>query len=422
MLMKKEVKNVPELRFEEFDKDWQVQRLGAITKIQRGRFSPRPRNDPAFYGGEIPFVQTSDVVNSNGKIKFYTQTLNEKGLSVSKLFPKGTILITIAANIGYTGVLQVDMACPDSLIGITCKEGYCNNNYLNIALMRQQRRMDYLAPEAAQKNINIEFLEPYPISYPSLPEQQKIASFLTAVDKKIEQLTRKKELLEQYKKGVMQKIFSQEIRFKDDNGQNYPDWEETRFSDIADKKIKWSITGGPFGSDLKQDDYTEKGVRIIQLQNIGDGIFYDDYKIYTTSEKADKLIGCNIYSGDIIMSKMGDPVARACFIPNSDNRWLMASDGIRLVVDKDEFNAKYIHDYINSSFFRRSALSLSTGSTRKRIGLSELKKIIIKHPCLKEQTLVGAFLWRLDNKINTIQTQLTQTQNFKKGLLQKMFV
>ncbi|TKB05536.1 restriction endonuclease subunit S [Desulforhopalus sp. IMCC35007] len=288
MLMKREVINIPKLRFSEFDEEWQVQKLGAISKIQRGRFSPRPRNDPAFYGGEIPFVQTSDVVNSNGKIKFYTQTLNEKGLSVSKLFPKGTILITIAANIGYTGVLQVAMACPDSLIGITCKKGYCNNEYLNIALMRQQRRMDYLAPEAAQKNINIEFLEPYPVAFPTLPEQQKIASFLTAVDKKIEQLTRKKELLGQYKKGVMQKIFSQEIRFKDDNGQDYPDWEEKRLGCLLEEFKGKSKTNDEYevltSSNkglMKQSEYYGEN-RLTERENSGFNIIPEGFLTYRT--------------------------------------------------------------------------------------------------------------------------------------------
>src|SRR5690606_28217526 len=112
--------------------------------------------------------------------------------------------------------------------------------------------------------------------------------------------------------------------------------------DTADKNIKWSFTGGPFGSNLKSSDYTSKGIRIIQLQNIGDGIFNDEYKIFTSLDKADELLSCNIYSGDIILSKMGDPVGRACIIPGDNERYLMASDGIRLAVNEKEFSKYFI--------------------------------------------------------------------------------
>ena len=114
------------------------------------------------------------------------------------------------------------------------------------------------------------------------------------------------------------------------------DWSVCTFSDIADKEVKWSITGGPFGSNLKAEHYREDGVRIIQLQNIGDGDFRGGYKIYTSKDKADELIACNIYPGEIILSKMGDPVARACSIPDTETRWVMGSDGIRLVVDESQ--------------------------------------------------------------------------------------
>ena len=149
-------KLIPKLRFKEFEDNWEQNKLGEVSKIERGRFSPRPRNNPIYYNGLIPFVQTSDVVNSKGRIINYTQTLNEKGLKVSKKFKKGSILITIAANIGYAGVLEIDMACPDSLIGITCKESIYNY-FLNYKFEIEQPKMDYLAVAAAQKNINIEF-------------------------------------------------------------------------------------------------------------------------------------------------------------------------------------------------------------------------------------------------------------------------
>ena len=110
-------------------KDWDVVKLNEKSSIQRGRFSPRPRNDPQFYNGDYPFVQTNDVVNSKGKITTYSQTLNEKGLKVSKLFPQGTILMTIAANIGFTGILTRDMTCPDSLDIVSFEFFFCYRDW-----------------------------------------------------------------------------------------------------------------------------------------------------------------------------------------------------------------------------------------------------------------------------------------------------
>ena len=88
----------------------------------------------------------------------------------------------------------------------------------------------------------------------------------------------------------MQQLFTQTIRFKDDHGNDFPDWEEAALIDVADSSKKWSFTGGPFGSNLKSEDYTEDGVRIIQLQNIGDGEFLNDYKIYTSERKANTIL------------------------------------------------------------------------------------------------------------------------------------
>ena len=110
------------------------------------------------------------------------------------------------------------------------------------------------------------------------------------------------------------------------------EWKEKKLIDTAAIGIKWSFIGGPFGSNLKSSDYVDDGIRIIQLQNIGDAEFHNDYKIYTSEEKADELLSNNIYPGDIILSKMGDPVGRACLIPDEHNRYVMCSDGIRLVI------------------------------------------------------------------------------------------
>ncbi len=199
-------------------------------------------------------------------------------------------------------------------------------------------------------------------------------------------------------------------------------WRTTKLIDVADKNVKWSFIGGPFGSNLKSSDYTPEGVRVIQLQNIGDAEFKDDYKIFTSEEKANELLSNNIYPGDIILSKMGDPVGRACLIPATHSRYLMCSDGIRIVVDKNEFSKYFIYILINSDWFRASVEASATGSTRKRIGLDVLKKLPFVVPeKIEEQEKIADCLASLDELIAAHTKKHKELQSYKKGLLQNLF-
>lgn len=209
-----------------------------------------------------------------------------------------------------------------------------------------------------------------------------------------------------------------ELRFPEFEGN----WLSYALKDVKDPKDKYSFTGGPFGSDLKKSDYKDNGIRIIQLQNINDGNFNDNYKIYTSNEKADILKSCNIYPGDIVIAKMADPLARATILPqNKENRYLMASDAIRLKVDDKRFNKIFMVNYINSRRFRRQAEDNSSGSTRMRIGLVTLGQLKISSPNKKEQDIIGDFFSKLDRQIELEEEKLELLEQQKRGYMQQFF-
>jgi type I restriction enzyme S subunit len=214
----------------------------------------------------------------------------------------------------------------------------------------------------------------------------------------------------------MQQLLTGQTRLPGFSGE----WEVKRLGDVADPNQKWSFTGGPFGSNLKSSDYTDDGVRIIQLQNIGDGKFHDDYAIFTSPEKADELLSCNVYPGEIILSKMGDPVARACLVPSDDVRYLMCSDGIRLAIDQKCFNTYFVFSLINASDFRARAENAGTGSTRKRIGLTQLRNLELHCPSLPEQTAIATVLSDMDAEIAALETRRDKTRALKQGMMQEL--
>lgn len=160
--------------------DWPMVPLEEACDIQRGKFSHRPRNEPRFYGGKYPFIQTGDVVRAanGGKITF-TQTLNEEGLSVSKLFKPPVVVITIAANIGDTAVLDFPSCFPDSVVGLIPKPT-TDARYLEVVMRARKQHLNDIAPQAAQKNINIEILKTVEIPLPPLATQQAIVAEIEA--------------------------------------------------------------------------------------------------------------------------------------------------------------------------------------------------------------------------------------------------
>lgn len=194
---------------------WEVKKLKDIARIQRGKFSHRPRNDERFYNGNYPFVQTSDVVESTFYLKEASQSLNDLGKSVSKYFPPDTIIITIAANIGYLALTQYEVFFPDSLIGIIAEKDIISASYLMFQLMTYQEILDAQSTESAQKNINYSNLRPLLIVYPSnVLEQNEIASKITNVFNIIESQQSRKNKLERLKKSLMQNLLTGKKRIK----------------------------------------------------------------------------------------------------------------------------------------------------------------------------------------------------------------
>ncbi|MDH5887688.1 restriction endonuclease subunit S [Vibrio splendidus] len=431
--------NVPKLRFGEFTSNWEYTKLDELSTI---RSASRVHREQWTESG-VPFFRSSDVVaaykgNDNNRA-FISNELFEALSKKSGKPKKNDLLVTGGGSIGIPYLIPNDAPLyfkDADLLWFKNKEEL--NGYFLYEFLITSKFRRYLASITHTGTIShytIEQAKATPITYPTLPEQQKIASFLSKVDEKIGLLSEKKDKLTEYKRGVMQQLFNGKwheqdgqltfvpptLRFKADDGSEFPDWEEKKLGEVVSKE-KHSFTGGPFGSDLKSDDYTDSGVRIIQLQNIGDGHFNNKYKIYTSESKADALISCNIYPNDLLLSKMGDPVARALLVPNTESRYVMCSDGIRIVPDDSKFNRYFLMNYINSPFFRNKAISVSTGSTRQRIGLTDLRQLKIIAPNIGEQTKIANFLLAIDQKIDLANSELNKAKEWKKGLLQQMFV
>jgi type I restriction enzyme S subunit len=179
--------------------------LSKVARIERGKFSARPRNDPKFYGGEIPFLQTGDIARAGRIIQGWTQTLNELGLGVSKMFPRGTIFMSIAANIGDVAISDFDAACPDSVVAVKPRNGF-DHEWLFQSLKFSKNDLAALSTQNAQANLSLKKIEPFKVPVPPLPEQRKIAEILRTWDEALEKLTALRTAKQDRFTGLSQQI------------------------------------------------------------------------------------------------------------------------------------------------------------------------------------------------------------------------
>ena len=184
------------------DPQWPMVPIEEACEIKRGKFSHRPRNEPRFYGGKYPFIQTGDVARANGGTISYTQTLNDEGLSISRLFQPPVVVITIAANIGDTAVLDFPSCFPDSIIGLIPNSG-TDAWFLEFIMRAKKQHLNRIAPQAAQKNINMEILRAMAIPLPPLATQQAIVTEIKAEQALV---AANRELIERFEKKISEAI------------------------------------------------------------------------------------------------------------------------------------------------------------------------------------------------------------------------
>lgn len=178
--MRHELLNVtPDGTISDLPPGWVVLPLEELATVQRGKFSIRPRNDPRYFGGSTPFIQTGDITSAWDYITLHTQTLNELGVGVSRVFSVGTIMTTIAANIGDFAITTYPVACPDSVVGIEAKPDV-EPFWLYSALTCFKIALDRAATQNAQKNINLQTLRPLQIPVPPRAMMMELAETLTA--------------------------------------------------------------------------------------------------------------------------------------------------------------------------------------------------------------------------------------------------
>jgi type I restriction enzyme S subunit len=202
--------------FSQRGEGWVDRRLGDVAmEFGRGKSKHRPRNDPKLYGGNFPFIQTGDVRNSSHLITSYDQTYNDAGLAQSKLWPKGTLCITIAANIAETGILDFDACFPDSIIGLVANEKISTNKYIEYLLTSFKSRLQLLGKGSAQDNINLATFENQYFPFPPLSDQKLIISTLDDLHEETQHLEslyqQKLTAIDELKQSLLHQAFNGDL-------------------------------------------------------------------------------------------------------------------------------------------------------------------------------------------------------------------
>jgi type I restriction enzyme S subunit len=414
----------PRLRFSEFGNDWDFKKLNSIKSkgrkvIKAGPFGSAIKKE--FYVKEGYKVYGQEqVINDDAFFgDYYINKTTYNKLKSCDVKPND-ILVSLVGTFGKV-----------LLIPENAEEGVINPRLLRLSipieLILPKFSKQYLKTYIVKKTLiswsqggtmgvlNAEIVSKLTMPIPSLLEQQKIASFLTDVDDKITKLTKKKVLLEQYKKGLMQKIFNQELRFKDGNGNAFPDWVEKKLGDLGNTlngltgKTKENFGSGKPYIQYKQIFDSSK----INIDNCG---FVD----ITITDKQTK-----VKYGDVFFttsSETPNEIGTASVLLENVEEMYLNSFCFGFRVNQLDLYPSFSQFLFRSIDFRKKMIPLAQGSTRYNISKSAFVKLKVSLPNIEEQTKIANFLSDIDLKIEALNTKIENSKNFKKGLLQQMFV
>ena len=414
-------RNVPKLRFKGFNDEWKIDKLNENTYI-KGRIGWKNLKQEE-YTLKGPYLIAGKHINEGiinwDKCDHISEERYEESMEIA--LKDDDIIFSKDGSIGNPALIQnlkVKATINGTMMLIRLDQNEYEPSYFYQILKSEyfeklirNVKSGSSIPHIFQRDM-IEFKFPVP---GTLQEQKRIANFLTKVDKIIEKQEEKVKNLENYKKGMMQKIFSQEIRFKDENGEEYPDWEEKKLGELDIK-----LTRGPFGSDLKKEDMVQKNTDTYKVYEqkhaINKNCKLGTY--YINREKYLKLKRFEVKVGDFIMSCSGT-IGEIYKIPDDAEKGIINQALLKIEVQKS----------INENYFlycfRENLNKLEVkGSGIKNITSVKFLKeeFTLQVPFIEEQKKISDFLSNIDNIILNENNKLEELKQWKKGLLQQMFI
>lgn len=408
--------NEPKLRFKADDgnafPDWEEKTVGDMT-VELQDYEPLSSGYP---------LMTSSRTGLMMQNEFRSKSSTDDSTAIFSVVPRGMATYRHMSDddifhFNINNLVDRGLVSKEYPVFNT-KDNY--NLYLLVEYLNSSR--NFLNFCKAQKKggtrtrLYFKVLKDFKLNMPSFPEQQKIAEFLSTIDTVIAKQKETVSAWEERKKGVMQKLFSQEVRFKADDGSDFPEWEEKSYLSICNVFAD--------GDWIESKDQSDSGIRLIQTGNIGNGVFIDkdDKKKYISKETFDRLKCNEVFEGDILISRLPSPAGRACIVPKLNERMITAVDCTIVRTDKSIILHDYCVQFMQSSKHFYYVASMMAGGTRQRISRKNLEDELISVPCLEEQQKIADCLSSLDEVIEKQKATLAAWEELKKGLLQQMFV
>ncbi|MCB7127613.1 restriction endonuclease subunit S [Lachnoclostridium sp. 210928-DFI.6.3] len=412
MMKEKEEKRVPQLRFPEFTDDWEQRKLGEVATYRRGSF-PQPYGKSEWYDGDgaMPFVQVADVSDEMNLVENTKQKISILAQPMSVFAEINSVLVTLQGSIGRVAITQYGAFVDRTVLIFEKYKAEIDKTFW--AYIIKQKFIDEArkAPGGTIKTITKEALSDFDLSIPNYQEQKQIGAYFRNLDHLITLHQRKLEKLKKLKKGLVQKLFSQEVRFKADDGSEFPEWEEKKLGELG-TFIK--------GAALSKADISEYGSPFILY-----GELYTTYKevAYNIQRRTQAIVDKKYYSciGDVVIPTSGESAeeistATCVMVPNV----ILGGD---LNIFRSDIVDGRIMSYILNHQVKWKIAMIAQGKSIVHIQAKQLSNIYVKYPVSKvEQQKIADCLSLLDDVIEKQKVTLAAWEEMKKGLLQQMFV
>ncbi len=418
----------PKLRFKEFDEDWSDSKLGQLIGISS---ASRVFKEQWQTSG-VPFFRTSDVVsiskNKENEKAYISLELFEELSKKSGKIQKGDLLVTGGGTIGIPYLVKNDepLYFKDADLLWMKSSGIIDGSFLyNFFISPKFREyLKSISHTGTISHFTIEQAKVTPFQYPSKEEQTKIATFLSAVDEKISQLSQKLHLLGQYKQGMMQKLFSQQIRFKANDGSEFGEWGKVKFSEsfVFHNTNSYSRALLSEVGEVMNIHYGDIHTKFSMLFDVSKEIvpFLND-QIDSTKIAENQFLK----EGDLVIADASEDykdIGKAIEVVHLNNQKVVAGLHTYIARPVQPFALGFCGYLMQTFEVREQIKKLATGTSVLGISKTNIGKVEIKLPSLEEQTKIANFLSSIDQKIEVVAQQIEQAKLWKKGLLQQMFV